>query len=430
MSINNSKKRACVVVLGDFERSPRMKYHTLSLVKSGYDVDVVAYFDTSLSPETHQEHKIHLHPMRDFTSCYRYLPRLLSYFLKAFLQSISLLCTLMIIKKPDFFLLQNPPSIPTLPIVYFVSRLRGTKFIIDWHNYGFTILALSLNPNHLLVRLCRMIEGIFGSRADHNFCVSQAMAKDLKHRWNVEAVVLYDRPTPGFLPLNIGERCEFLEKIAQIYPEFRSDDGEGSKLCQIIEGKCEERSDRPVIIISGTSWTEDEDFNILLGALDEYDGQSDSSLPYLICVITGKGPLKDYYSNIISRRGWHRVSVITPWLSSEDYPKMVASADLGISLHTSSSNLDLPMKIIDMFGCAVPVLAITYDCLNELLSEGYNGLTFRNSKDLLAHFLKLLKSPRHQISSMQDNLRKNRPQFSWDTEWAKKMGPIISSKFD
>lgn len=33
-----------VVVLGDFERSPRMKYHSLSLTKSNCKVDIVAYF--------------------------------------------------------------------------------------------------------------------------------------------------------------------------------------------------------------------------------------------------------------------------------------------------------------------------------------------------------------------------------------------------
>ena len=36
-------KRVCIVVLGDFERSPRMKYHCLSLAKLNYHVDVVAY---------------------------------------------------------------------------------------------------------------------------------------------------------------------------------------------------------------------------------------------------------------------------------------------------------------------------------------------------------------------------------------------------
>ena len=72
---------------------------------------------------------------------------------------------------------------------------------------------------------------------------------------------------------------------------------------------------------------------------------TDRSLPPVVCVITGKGPLRQLYMDRASALPLTRVRIVSLWLAAEDYPALLGCADLGISLHTSSSGLDLPMKV-------------------------------------------------------------------------------------
>lgn len=85
--------------------------------------------------------------------------------------------------------LQNPPSVPALLVVWLVARLKRSYFVIDWHNYGFSILALSLGKTHSFVKIYRALEFGFGRYSDFDFCVSESMKNDLKRHINKEYVV-------------------------------------------------------------------------------------------------------------------------------------------------------------------------------------------------------------------------------------------------
>jgi beta-1,4-mannosyltransferase len=70
--------------------------------------------------------------------------------------------------------------------------------------------------------------------------------------------------------------------------------------------------------------------------------------------------MKAYYEEKMAQMALKRITIKTVWLKAEDYPRLLGSADVGISLHISSSKLDLPMKVVDMYGCGLPVCAIDY----------------------------------------------------------------------
>ncbi|XP_057372752.1 chitobiosyldiphosphodolichol beta-mannosyltransferase-like [Daphnia carinata] len=429
-----TKKRACVIVLGDVGRSPRMQYHALSLAKEEYDVDVVGYSGSSPYSDVLFSSRISFHFMKQPPVFSYILPKFISYFLKVIWQTCFLAWILLWIPKPNFYLVQNPPSVPTLPICWLISRLRRSQLIIDWHNYGYTIMGLVIGPNHILTRISYHIEALFGRFANLNFCVTKAMSYDLQQNWGVRAITLYDRPAEIFQPVSLPEKHELFLKLGKDYHEFSSSRPDDTLLTErFADGQVRLREDRPGLLISSTSWTEDEDFSILLDALDEYElnrSVNSSDYPPLMCVITGKGPLKSYYSNIIQAKQWQHVEICTPWLEPEDYPKLIASADLGVCLHTSSSGFDLPMKVVDMFGCGLPVCAVGYNCLDELITDKENGMIFKTAGDLADQLLNWFHGfPRDNEENRQfyrQNLKVYQ-NLRWHEEWRKIVLPHLPS---
>ena len=137
------------------------------------------------------------------------------------------------------------------------------------------------------------------------------MKKDLLEQFGAIANTLYDKPNDRFGPISTKESHKLFQKLAKKYPEF-SECGTATKNCDRTAFTNRNgdfyswNNNRPALLISSTSWTEDEDFGILLNALTEYDTVASEKvggdLPNLICVITGKGPQKAHYCSLISNQ--------------------------------------------------------------------------------------------------------------------------------
>jgi beta-1,4-mannosyltransferase len=341
----------------------------------------------------------------------------LTLLLKAAIQFIILIWYLCFkIPRPDVFIVQNPPSVPTLAAVKLASWLRGAKFIVDWHNFGYTLLGLSHGRSHIIVKIYFWFEKHFGRMADGAFCVTKAMKHELDQKWGINATVLYDQSPEFFHPASLTEKHELFSRLGNsicsamgnddcISVEKEVEDRNTTVFTSWVDGEIFLKPNRPALVVSSTSWTPDEDFSILLEAALMYDrrvaatlGEDDSMdegklwidikngkqfvYPRLLFIITGKGPDRMKYEEQIKRLKLRRVAFRTMWLASEDYPLLLGSADLGVSLHTSSSGLDLPMKVVDMFGCGLPVCAASFSCIDELVKINNNGLLFSTSSEL------------------------------------------------
>lgn len=242
------------------------------------------------------------------------------------------------------------------------------------------------------------------------------MASVLKTKFALKAPILplHDRPASHFQPILDGSiRREFLTSL----PEAAS-----------VRSSLETGNVR--VLASSTSWTADEDFSVLLDALCRYSGQasSHSKLPKILAIITGKGPMRRMYLDRISeleKAGkLQKVTIKTAWLTTADYARLLASASLGVSLHTSSSGVDLPMKVVDMFGAGLPVVGWSrFEAWPELVTEGVNGMGFGSADELAQHLVTLLGD-----QSRLEKLRAGAQRESarrWDDEWDPIAGKLL-----
>ncbi|KAK3190531.1 mannosyltransferase [Lecanicillium sp. MT-2017a] len=413
---NPADEHVQILVLGDIGRSPRMQYHALSIARHGRKVDLVGYKETARHPDLIGNPNVALYPLTAVPEWLAWgtLPFFIQIPCKVIQQFWTLFITIMYsAPAAEWVIIQNPPSIPTFHVALFVYWIRGSRVLIDWHNYGHTILGQTALYKPL-VPLYKWYEKFFGRLLGNaNLAVTDAMARELQGKFGLKTPVyaMHDRPADIFQPITSAkERMAVLSRIPETKPQAQD----------ILDGNVR-------LIVSSTSWTADEDFSILLEGLIAYaaprevEDEGEPASP-ILAIITGKGPQKEAYQKKIKELQdgglLPGMKVLTAWLSNRDYAALLAVADLGISLHKSSSGVDLPMKVVDMFGAGLPVAAYSkFESFGELVKEGVNGCGFVTVSDLAAIFRRLLSSDGAQeLATLKKGAIKE-GEKRWDEEW-------------
>ncbi|HMD34168.1 MAG TPA: glycosyltransferase [Vicinamibacterales bacterium] len=401
-----------------------MLYHAHALAARGVDVDLVGFEGTSLPKSISTDARIHVHRLNPATL------RLAGRFtgstyavaglVDAARLSLRLWRTLRKLPRPDLVVVQNPPAFPTVFVARRALKRRGVRFVIDWHNVGFTLLWLRLGRGHPLVRIARWLERRDARRADANLCVSRGLAAFLQSHFGVQrAYVLYDRPAAAFAEMERSER---------------------ERLRQALFTRLGVHASAVGFVVCPTSWTEDEDFDLVIDAVPRLEarirgwesGAPGRRFPDIVILVTGDGARRAEFERRFAGLPARRVQLRARWLEPEDYPKIVGSADLGLCLHRSSSGLDIPIKVADLFGAGVPVCALDYGaCLAERVRHGDNGLLFSTAPglaDMLFDLFETFPANQSALDRLRTGARRSaRP--TWEQGWEKEAGPILLPDF-
>ena len=87
------------------------------------------------------------------------------------------------------------------------------------------------------------------------------------------------------------------------------------------------------------------------------------------------------------------------------------------------------MKVLDMFGSGLPVCAVFFPTLPELVKHGSNGLIFRNAVELEEHLARLLgpgQAAADELLRLRMGARTSVDELGgWDDNWMRIAEPLL-----
>ncbi|KAG9393585.1 Glycosyl transferase 4-like domain [Carpediemonas membranifera] len=441
-----NKGHVIVLIVGDAGRAIRMQYHALSLAEQKFKVSLVGLAGTplikELQPFIHNEMVKVLRYSIPFTKQVGKTWYFLTIPFKLFFQALFLILTLFLIAgRPTHILVQTPPAVPALPIAWLAARRHRSRLVIDWHNFGYTMLGLRFGMSHPLVLVYAVIEKYFGRKADACFAVSRHMAERIRAKFGVsDSIVVYDKPGSVFYRRDNALAHSLFHRLGLLVEEnhtrliYRSPtDKDISRPSLFTLADASNTRVGPMLLMSSTTWTADEDNIALIDGLAKLDKKliEAGTKPglKLVCVITGNGPMLHEGVARIKEHRLKHVRIHTAWLTNEDYALLAGVSDVSINLHTSSSGVDLPITVQDMFGSGLPVISVDYPTIHEVLKPEYGIVMGKGpiADEVCSTMFELLKEGRgtgSRLYTMRQSIVKrfgdqhNKDRSDrWDRNW-------------
>jgi beta-1,4-mannosyltransferase len=400
-------KRVLVLVQGELAQSPRMLNHARALCEEGAEIVLVGYALVPLPDDIASASGISVRRISeagaerlDSVPRIFYLPVAASRAAHAALRLAWLLATT---GRFDAAIVQNPPGLPALPLALVAARARGARLIVDWHGRTAAMLGLRLGRRHAAVRLVNRLEGWLARGASHHLAVSNAMRENLRERFGIDAAVLHDCPRLKQAALNAEQRVAIVRRVLAARGAAAAPDD-------------------ALILVSPTSFSADEDMDMLLDALSLVARRAPTTP--IVLFATGYGPLRARFEARARKIATSKLRVVTGWLPEPLYRDLLRAADLGVSMHRSASGDDLPMKVVDMIEACLPAAVFDYGpCLSELVPPVLKPFMFTDAGSLAARLGELLDGPK--LARLQTQLAGESAPL-WGEEWRRVALPLIA----
>ncbi|HEX2447775.1 MAG TPA: glycosyltransferase [Methyloceanibacter sp.] len=402
-----SGKKVLILVQGELAQSPRMLNHARALCEAGAEVTLAGFAELPLPEDIARAPGLSIRRITraggerlDTVPRLFYLPVAATRAAHASLQLAWLLSAKT--GRFDVVIVQNPPALPALPLVLLAAGARGARLIVDWHGRTAAMLSLRLGRRHPVVYVVSWLEGWLARRGSHHLAVSDAMREDLRARFGIDAAVLRDRPRAKPATLNAEQRLAIVRRVLNARRVISAPED-------------------AFVLVSPTSFSADEDMDMLLDALVTAARRSPATP--IILFATGYGPLRPRFEARAHKAATSKLRIVTGWLPEPLYRDLLRAADLGISMHRSASGVDLPIKVVDMMEAGLPAAVLDYGpCLSELVPPELKPFMFTDADGLAARLGELLQGSK--LADLHVRVAAATGPL-WGEEWRRVALPLI-----